>query len=210
MSPLTLNREPYWIPLQMHHSESKRVPLTNEEATLTEKRPPFHYIDGQRPTTTAVGKHGNEGLLMLSTVAYCNWVTLARPCPFAHRLKTVPPPPGGGDGHHCRPNTYQRILCRIHGWSVACCRLPKALGYTLTCIDADGVMHMVQISKIHNALRSFISYQPAPTAKQGQRESFHNFSGAKLVHDASVLFTMGRRALQNSQHRLLCKTDIAP
>ena len=71
------------------------------------------------------------------------------------------------DEHHCRPTTY-RILCRIHGLSVACCRLPKGLGYTLTCIDADGVMHMMQKSSIHNALHPFITYLPAPTAGQEQ------------------------------------------
>ena len=37
-------------------------------------------------------------------------------------------PPRGGGGH-CGLNTYQPILCRIHGWSLACCWLPKALGY---------------------------------------------------------------------------------
>ena len=36
----------------------------------------------------------------------------------------------------------------------------------------------------------------------------HNFSSTTFVHDGSVLFTMGRRALYNSQHRLLCGMDI--
>ena len=42
--------------------------------------------------------------------------------------------------------------------------LPKALAYTLTCIHANGVMHVMQISTINNALHPFISYQPAPDA----------------------------------------------
>ena len=71
-------------------------------------------------------------------------------------------------GHHCRPNTYRRRLCRIHGRSVACCKLPKALGYTLTCIDADGVLHMTQISTIHKALHPFIGCLPTPTAEQNR------------------------------------------
>ena len=37
----------------------------------------------------------------------------------------------------------------------------------------------------------------------------HNSSGTTFVHDGSVLFTRGRRALHNIQHRLLCRTDIA-
>ena len=37
----------------------------------------------------------------------------------------------------------------------------------------------------------------------------HNFSGTTFVHNGSVLFTMRRRALHNSQHRLLCGTNIA-
>ena len=45
-----------------------------------------------------------------------------------------------------------------HGRSVG---LPKAPGYTLTCINADGVMHMMQISKIQKALHPFISFLPA-------------------------------------------------
>ena len=44
---------------------------------------------------------------------------------------------------------------------------PKALAYTLTCIDANGVMHVMQISKINNALHPFISYPPASDAEQG-------------------------------------------
>ena len=73
----------------------------------------------------------------------------------------LPPPPSRGDGHNSRPTTYQRILCGIHGRSVACCRSPKDLGYTLTFIDADGAMHMMQISNILNALHPFISFLPA-------------------------------------------------
>ena len=45
--------------------------------------------------------------------------------------------------------------------------LAKALAYTLTCIDANGVMHVMQISKINNALYPFMSYLPAPGAEQG-------------------------------------------
>ena len=37
----------------------------------------------------------------------------------------------------------------------------------------------------------------------------HNFCGTAFVHDGSVLITMRRRALHNSQHRLLCGTNIA-
>ena len=45
--------------------------------------------------------------------------------------------------------------------------LPKALAYTLTCTHANGVMHVMQISKINNVLHPFISYLPAPDAEQG-------------------------------------------
>ena len=37
----------------------------------------------------------------------------------------------------------------------------------------------------------------------------HNFSGTASARDGSALFTMGRRALNNSQHRLLCGMDLA-
>ena len=36
-----------------------------------------------------------------------------------------------------------------------------------------------------------------------------NFSCTTFVQDGSVLFTMGRRALHKSQHRLLYRKDIA-
>jgi hypothetical protein len=39
--------------------------------------------------------------------------------------------------------------------------LPKALAYTLTCINSNGVMHLMQISKINSTLHPFISYLPA-------------------------------------------------
>jgi hypothetical protein len=45
--------------------------------------------------------------------------------------------------------------------------LPKALAYTLTCINANGVMHVMQKSKLNNVLHPFISYPPAPDAEQG-------------------------------------------
>ena len=81
------------------------------------------------------------------------------------------PPTPERCGHNCQPITYWCILCRIHGRSVAHCSSPKALGHTLTCIDADSAMHMMQISKNHNALHLFISYLPAPIAEQGQCKS---------------------------------------
>ena len=37
----------------------------------------------------------------------------------------------------------------------------------------------------------------------------HNFCGTAFVRYGSVLITMRRRALHNSQHRLLCGTNIA-
>jgi hypothetical protein len=39
--------------------------------------------------------------------------------------------------------------------------------------------------------------------------AMHNFSGTTLRQDASVLFTRGRKAMHNGQHRLLHRTDIA-
>ena len=36
------------------------------------------------------------------------------------------------------------------------------LGFTLTCIDADGAMRILQVSKSLNALHTFISFLPAP------------------------------------------------
>ena len=83
------------------------------------------------------------------------------PTPGGTVAKRRPPPP-------TPPTTYRCILCRIHGWSVACCRLSKDLGYTLTCIDADGAMHIMQTSKILNALHPFIIFLPAPSSEQGQ------------------------------------------
>ena len=59
-------------------------------------------------------------------------------------------------------------LCRIHGRSVACCRSLKGLGLTVTCIDADGAMRIMQISKSLNALYPFISFLHAPSSEQGQ------------------------------------------
>ena len=44
---------------------------------------------------------------------------------------------------------------------------------------------------------------------QISRILMHNFSSTTLVRDGSILFTMRRKALDNSQHRLLCGTDIA-
>ena len=41
------------------------------------------------------------------------------------------------------------------------------------------------------------------------RAVMHHFSGTTFIHDANVPFTMGKNALHNSQHRLLCRTDIA-
>ena len=38
---------------------------------------------------------------------------------------------------------YSPILCGVHGRSVACCRSPKNLGHTLTCLDAAGAMRMM-------------------------------------------------------------------
>ena len=35
----------------------------------------------------------------------------------------------------------------------------------------------------------------------------HNFSGATFAHDGSVLITMKRMAMQNSEHTLFCVTD---
>ena len=37
----------------------------------------------------------------------------------------------------------------------------------------------------------------------------HNFCGTAFVRYGSVLITMRRRALHNSQHRLLCGMNIA-
>jgi hypothetical protein len=45
--------------------------------------------------------------------------------------------------------------------------LPEALAYTLTCINANGVMHLMQMREINIALHPFISYLPAPDAEQG-------------------------------------------
>ena len=59
---------------------------------------------------------------------------------------TPPPPPLRMDTTPGQPLVARRILCRIHGQSVSCCRSPKDLGFTLTCIDAYGAMHMFPIS----------------------------------------------------------------
>ena len=87
------------------------------------------------------------------------------PCaPLVHPPLDIPPPKGGWTPlrtKHLSVHTMQK------SWPVSCCRMPKALGYTLTCFDVDGVMHMMQISKIHNALHPITSFLPAPTAEQG-------------------------------------------
>ena len=75
------------------------------------------------------------------------------------RQVTVPP-----RHHYQRPNTYRPTQCTIHGQSLACCWLPKAFGYTLTCIDADGARHTAQTGRILNALHPSISFLVAPTA----------------------------------------------
>ena len=62
---------------------------------------------------------------------------------------------------------------------------------------ASHVMHTIQISRILNAQHPLIS------------AVMHNFSSTTFVRDGSILFTMRRRALDNSQHMLLCGTDIA-
>ena len=62
---------------------------------------------------------------------------------------------------------------------------------------ASHAMYTIQISRIVNAQHPLIS------------AVMHNFNNTTFVHDVSILFTMRRRALDNSQHRLLCGTDIA-
>jgi hypothetical protein len=55
------------------------------------------------------------------------------------------------------------VLHNINDADLCVAVLPKALAYTLTCINANGVMQVTQISKINNALHPFISYPPAST-----------------------------------------------
>ena len=62
---------------------------------------------------------------------------------------------------------------------------------------ASHAMHTIQISRILNAQHPLIS------------AVMPNFSSTTFVRDGSIPFTMRRRALDNSQHRLLCGTDIA-
>ena len=61
---------------------------------------------------------------------------------------------------------------------------------------ASHAMHTIQISRILNAQHPLIN------------AVMHNFSSTMFVRDGSILFTMRRRDLDNSQHRLLCETDI--
>ena len=74
-----------------------------------------------------------------------------------------------------RPTTYQCILCRIDGRSVTCCRSPKALGYTLIGIDADGAMRIMQISKILNALHPFVTFLSPPPSEQCKVSSYSSY-----------------------------------
>ena len=119
----------------------------------------------------------------------------------------------------------------IHGRSVACCRSPKDLGFTLTCIDADGAMHMfpIRIDKLAAAgfaagcfprlgaglgavgATSFLGTHFSSSMSQ---KVWPNLQVPQLQwhHVCTRWFcttAVGRRALHNSQHRLLCGTDVA-
>ena len=59
------------------------------------------------------------------------------------------------------------VLHNINEADLCVAVLPEALAYTLTCINANGVMHLMQMREINNALHPFISYLPAPDAEQG-------------------------------------------
>ena len=68
---------------------------------------------------------------------------LSSPPPPRSRDDGPLPPQGGivakGDGHQRKRDTYRPIRCTIHHKPLACCWLPKSLGYMLTCIGAHGV-----------------------------------------------------------------------
>ena len=59
------------------------------------------------------------------------------------------------------------VLHNINEADLCVAVLPEALAYTLTCINANGVMHLMQISTLNNVLHPFISYPPTPDAEQG-------------------------------------------
>ena len=86
--------------------------------------------------------------------------------PGGRLLPSIAPPPppqeGGAGGDTTADQTYQPVLCSMHGWSLACCWLPNALGYMLTWVDAQGVRHVMQnlqcTASIHQCKTS--SYGP--------------------------------------------------
>ena len=107
---------------------------------------------------------------------------------------TVRPLGGGGGwggGHHSQRTTYQRILCRIHGRSVACCRSPQGLAFPLTCIDADDAMRIMQISKSLHALHPFISLPPA-------------LCGTDILHNSALREHFQRSAECNGSEQRRC------
>ena len=101
---------------------------------------------------------------------------------------TVPPHPRG-DGHQMTPPPPP-------GGVGTTPDKPFSGAYSAEFM-ASHAMHTIQISGILNAQHPLIS------------AVMHNFSSTTFVRDGSILFTMRRRALDNSQHRVRCGTDIA-
>ena len=107
--------------------------------------------------------------------------THAPPC-------SAPPPPHRDDGPPPIPGGRQQMTGPPAGGGGGDTTPAKPFtGAYSAEFMASHAMHTIQISRI----------------------LMHNFSSTTFVRDGSTLFTMRRRALDNSQHRLLCGTDIA-
>ena len=65
----------------------------------------------------------------------------------------TPPAPLGGSDTTAEQTLTSAYCAEFMARQLPCCRSPKALGYTPTCIDADGVMH----------IRNVKSNPPVPT-----------------------------------------------
>ena len=128
-----------------------------------------HFLNGRHQTTCQAVTHQALTQDQRAVLPLCTFVpfsfnlahTLCTCLKFCHHSRNIipsPPPPPisrprddrspqpwgelspSDPPPNSRPTTYRCILCRIHGQSVACCWSPNDLGYTLTCIDADGAM----------------------------------------------------------------------
>ena len=60
--------------------------------------------------------------------------------PLGDCRQMMPPLPRGG-GLNTTANTYRPMHCTFHGQSLACCCLPKASTYTLTCTGGVCAQH---------------------------------------------------------------------